>query len=320
MKNRVLVFLLVFVLLTAAMLVFKDRVAFFVLRKSLIQAFGPAQFSARSFSVGPASLDIGDFVLKIPPEKRPLKGLSINGERLHVRFSVWGLLSRSPLAVKKADIMMREAVLGAFSSRNIRISAVKNVTGKYLDVGLSVDSAVMRDAKVKRVKGVLRIFPSSIAIDGLSVEAVGGVLNFSGELSLASLPLTADLKVSAANVEMGKFMEALGMAKRVEASGLFNGDIRIALKGSVLTRLEGGLTSLTGGKFIILDTSLMDKSLAQGQAANIVIENLRNYHYDIGYITLSNEGQAARAGIKLEGKTGARNLDIVLHSGGNNER
>lgn len=318
MKNRALVVLFAFVLLAAALFIVKDRVALLVLRKTLVQAFGPAQFSAKGVSVGPASLEIRDFVLKVPSGKGALAGLAVSGERLSMRFSALGLLSRSPLAVHKADIVVREAGMSAFSGRNIRLSAIKDPSGKYLNVGLSVDSAVLRDAKIKRISGALRVFRASVEIDSLSVEAVGGVLKFSGSLDLASLPPVADLKVSADRVEMGKFMEALGMAKRVEASGFYSGDVRLVLKGHALTHLEGGLTSLTGGKFVILDTSLMDKSLAQGQAANIVIENLRNYHYDIGYITLSNEGQAARAGIQLEGKTGARHLDIVWHTPGVN--
>lgn len=314
MKNRALVVLLALVFLAAGFFVVKDRLALFVLRRSLAKAFGPAHFSAKSFSVGPSSLDIREFVLKAPPEKKPLEGLALNGERLVVRFSAWGLLSRSPLAVKKADILVREASLGAFSSRNIRISADQNASGKYLDVRIGVDSAIWRDAKVKRVNGSLRVFPTSVETDLVSVEAMGGVVKLSGFADLSREPLGADLQVTADHVEMGKFMEALGMAKRVEASGLFSGNVRIVLEGRELTRLEGALTSSTGGKFLILDTSLMDKSLAQGQAANIVIENLKNYHYDIGYIAFANERQAVKASIQLEGKAGSRHLDIILHA------
>jgi hypothetical protein len=77
--------------------------------------------------------------------------------------------------------------------------------------------------------------------------------------------------------------------------------------------LIGDLDSVTGGKMIVKDPSLVNSGSLKGQPANLVVENLMNYYYDIGNIRVRNEGQNIKIGIFLKGPSGQRNLEVFWH-------
>jgi len=51
-----------------------------------------------------------------------------------------------------------------------------------------------------------------------------------------------------------------------------------------------------------------------GNGLNIVVENLKDYHYDIGSAKISNEGQNIKIDLLLEGQAGKRQFEVVWHN------
>lgn len=125
--------------------------------------------------------------------------------------------------------------------------------------------------------------------------------------------------ISFQDIDLKKVMALLGSDKAVEATGRFSGEVVVCAKGLEIVDVRGQLTSSDGGSFIITDPSLARQALSAGQNENIVIENLKNYHYDIGKVELRNSGQDIKMDIVLEGKTGQRSLELVWHGKGTND-
>jgi hypothetical protein len=280
MRNKRAAFL-VLALLVVSFIFFKDSLAWWLLQKNLKKSFPGSVSSVRKLVVWPVFFEIKGFELKSAPFSSP--DFSIQDANADIKFSI---------------------------SRSF----------KGLACRLWVKSANYNDIKIKDIDGVFWISPSRISLQGIRARAFGGDIFITGRIDLMALGPNLELKASLRNIDIRELMQALGMEKRIDSSGLFSGDIRLAWQGGVLKVLDGKLNSVTSGKFIILDTSLVDKSMAVKSAANIVVENLKNYYYDIGYIDLSNVGQDIKMIIQLEGQGGSRHLEIVWHGGSYEER
>ncbi|MBI5873959.1 MAG: YdbH domain-containing protein [Candidatus Omnitrophica bacterium] len=280
MRNKRAAFL-VFALLAVSFIFFKDSLAWWLLQKNLKKSFPGSVSNVTKLVVWPVFFEIKGFELKSAP------------------FS-------------SLDFLIQDA------NADIKFSISRSFKG--LACRLWVKSANYNDIKIKEIDGVFSIVPSRVSLQGIRARAFGGDIFITGRIDLMAKAANLELKVRLDNIDIRELMQALGMEKRVDSSGLFSGDIRLAWQGGVLKALDGKLSSISSGKFIILDTSLVDKSMAAGDAANIVVENLKNYYYDIGYIDLSNEGKNIKITIQLEGRAGSRHLEIVWHGGSYEER
>lgn len=310
MKNRRLVlFLLISFILS--FFFFKDALLYGLLQRSAKNHF--SVFSAEKLIVWPNFFEVRGLELKTVPGA-PCH-FSLKGADAVIKVSPLLVSRRSLLFVSAGRMVLRDLQCGSFSLRRLDFNLIRDSSGTYSDSRLKIDALSFQDKQIKNLEGVFVLYPDFIILQHVDFQGVGGNITSVGRIDFKDGVTRLDVKIHLENIEIGELMRVLGMEKRVDAAGLFTGDILLVLKGGRLEALGGGLKSVTGGKFIMLDTSLMDKGMAPGPVANIVVENLKNYYYDIGYIDLQNEQQGIKMNVRLEGQAGNRQLEIVWHGG-----
>jgi hypothetical protein len=79
--------------------------------------------------------------------------------------------------------------------------------------------------------------------------------------------------------------------------------------------LSGELSSFgSGGILVIKDTNfLQNMARKTNRSLNLLVENFKDYHYNIGTIKLLLDNGDLVLDSVLEGETGKRDINIVLH-------
>ena len=98
-------------------------------------------------------------------------------------------------------------------------------------------------------------------------------------------------------------------------TGRLNGDLVFENRGTEISILNGKLSNLgSGGMLIIKDTKFLENMARNtGQSTDLLVENFKNYHYNIGSIKLFLENNNLALDTALDGETGKRDINIVLH-------
>jgi len=217
------------------------------------------------------------------------------------------------MSLQEAHIALKSMEVKDFSLQGLSLDVFGDRSGAGFEARLRLDELVYSRTRAKDLQGDFKVRLGSIVIDGVGAALFGGTVSGSGVLIIDEKASRLDLKVSLRDIHMEDLMKALELEKRVDASGVFEGPVNIGLKAGELDILEGELRNRGAGKFIITDVSLLAGNLSQKSAANIVVENLRNYRYDIGYIKIHNVGRDIKIGIFLKGPAGERNVEIMWH-------
>jgi hypothetical protein len=325
MKNRRWILFIV-ICLFSSLFFFKDALLYRIFEEGFKDH--SLVFSAKKCVVWPNFLEVKGLELKTMP--RASSPFFLKGADAVFKVAPVLACKRSLLAVREAHMTLTGLQAGSFSLDRFNFDLVPHANAAYADARFSIDTLSFQEKKITKGEGVLAVYPDHVLLQEVKFQGLDGNIVSSGRADFQDGAIRLDMKVRFENIEIGELMRVLGMEKRVDAAGLFTGDILLVSKGGWLESLGGELKSVRGGKFIILDTSLMDKSIASGPAqkgrtdpfqlgsgpaANIVIENLKNYYYDIGYINLQNEQQNIKINIRLEGRAGSRQLDVVWHGG-----
>jgi hypothetical protein len=104
-------------------------------------------------------------------------------------------------------------------------------------------------------------------------------------------------------------------SKEFSVSASFSGLVKLKTKGSGLEAIDGNFNALSpGGMLTIKDSGYLENmARSSGQSLDILVESLKNYHYNSGVAKLSLERNNFIFDIFLEGETGKRNLKVTLH-------
>lgn len=293
----------------------KDRLAtrwfFFQMRRVM----PGATFTVRKLTVGPGSVTIRDLSV-IQEERAGRPRLEVKGSGVVVRVSPLGFFFDPLLVVKEADVRAEFIQWGEWTARGFHLQAVKHPFWPYLRIRAELKNCSSDKEVVKDVNILMLMNKSGILLNDLQAEALGGHLQASGFVTTGRR-LSA-LEISSAvfhlkDIHLKDVMSLLGGGKGVETSGIFTGQAILVMQGLQLQTLRGELDSVSGGSFLIKDPSLLEQGQGSGEAQNIVIENLKNYYYDIGKIELRNLGQDIRMEVVLQGGAGRRDLELFWH-------
>jgi len=117
------------------------------------------------------------------------------------------------------------------------------------------------------------------------------------------------------NLDLAEFINAYHLGEKVNIQGLVAGHLVLKGRGKNLKILNGHFFSgRQGGNVIIKDTHFLKRFVTQSnQSADLLLESLKNYHYNTADIQLSLDQGTALLEINLNGETGKRNLQIRLH-------
>ena len=116
-------------------------------------------------------------------------------------------------------------------------------------------------------------------------------------------------------VDILELMKAARADKKFEMTGKLTGTLTISGRGPRVEALSGEFRALEpGGMLVIKDEALLREMAERSkQNIDIVMESLKNYHYNKGRLGLRMEGGSLVADVALEGAAGRRDLSVVVH-------
>lgn len=170
---------------------------------------------------------------------------------------------------------------------------------------------------VNGIRGNIKLQNEQLWLSGLSAKVLNG--NIEAELDL-KLDKEAQylINLKCINLDTEKFVQDFEFDKEFKMSGMFSGDIKLKGKGAAIEVLGGNfLAHPSGGTLAIMNTKFLENiALSMHQPVDLIVESFRNYQYNVGVMSLSFEHNNVMLKISLDGKTGKRNLNVVLHNFG----
>ena len=123
----------------------------------------------------------------------------------------------------------------------------------------------------------------------------------------------AELDINGADPDIT--VEALKMDEKISITGSVNGRVRLVVNRAGLTVLEGDLAaSPAGGTLSIKDKTWLERIASYAkQNLEVVVENLKNFRYNEGTLSLTSEGSDISMDMHLSGDAGRYDLKVVLH-------
>lgn len=314
MKNRLFVAgLFLFLLL---FLFTKDRVFLHALRGTSRRFLPQSELKVGSGHIGLGALALKDF--SVTKKRKDLfDALEIKGGDLTLRFSVLRILGDPLPALKEGHLSFEVLRYGVFSLDGFDLRCSRRPKKEELEAAFSFSSLRFREFEASDFQGRLSADAKTVVLEEVTGSALGGKVSASGSCDYQAKEKRLAGVINLDAIEFRSLLALFGAGRGLDVSGVFSGKLVIQARGNDIEELAGRLDSANGGRFFITDPSAFaDNRLKLSKEANIVIENLKNYHYDIGKIEIRNYGQDIKMDIFLEGETGKRQLEVFWHREG----
>ncbi|MFA5038568.1 MAG: YdbH domain-containing protein [Candidatus Omnitrophota bacterium] len=269
-----------------------------------------AGFSAQEIRVWPTSFTVRDFSLIHKDSS-----FNLSGPRASALFSFSPFFRQPLLYVKKADLLVDSVDSGPWQLRAFSLAAQRHSHWPFLQARMTLGSLRFQDKEFKNISASVWIGSHQLLIHEIRAQALGGDIRLKGSLQGDSFSAVIRFQ----GIDLKEVMDLVGGGKAVDATGVYSGEVILSWRDGNLLDLRGVLDSATGGRFIITDPALAREAISPGQNQNIVIENLKNYYYDIGKIELRNSGQDIKMDVVLQGGTGRRSLELTWHAKGQDD-
>lgn len=148
----------------------------------------------------------------------------------------------------------------------------------------------------------------------IPVKEVDIKYNLFSILKSSSLQYSANLKFE--QVDIDKLVQDFKFRKKFDMTGKLSGNIELAGQGTKIAALKGRfVTLLPGGTLTITDTQfLANMARDKNILADLLVENFKDYHYNNGLISFDLEDSNIVLKIDLDGPSGKRKFDVVLHN------
>jgi hypothetical protein len=208
-----------------------------------------------------------------------------------------------------------DALIATLKTQGATIEECR-VTGPISDAGadVSVKKIKYNDAVITGITGTARIAGPVLSLDLLSARLFKGDIKGKAEISSASGG-GFSIALNCASLDLGTFTRDFKLEEKAEVTGKLKGEIFIGGAKSDVTDIHGGFsTDAPGGVLIIKDTSFLEKMAKESkQPVNVLMENFKNYRYNIGVMKVSLDKGNLNLDIQLEGDTGKRVFNVTLH-------
>jgi hypothetical protein len=178
----------------------------------------------------------------------------------------------------------------------------------------SLKQARYNKFKTGEARARVELENQSLAFKDLSVAALDGFLT--GELFCKIDKTVAyQLDLNVGGLALAAVTRDFELAEKLQMSGDIRGDLHLRGEGLNFQLLRGDLSvPPPGGNLTIKDKVLLERIAGStNQPLEMIVENFRDYHYNIGIIQLGLEGGDLVLKADLDGPAGKRNLNIVLH-------
>jgi hypothetical protein len=167
---------------------------------------------------------------------------------------------------------------------------------------------------ISEIKSQVMLSGKELFLENVYAKAFDG--NIGGNLKFKiDQDFSYDAVLRITNLDIARFINDFDLKEKFEMTGRLIGDLAFKGKGSYIEILNGKLSSLeSGGMLIIKDTKFLENMARDtNQSLDLLVENFKDYHYNIGTIKLFLDNSNLILDIVLDGETGKRNINIVLH-------
>ncbi len=312
--RRVLLVFLCSAVVTAAVLsIFKDRLAGWAIRGNFERVFPGCAFEAPRVQVSLGSLKIDRFDVTKKP-RHPEAILAVGKGVFRLDLSPLGLLRDPFAALTRATLRANRAAWADFALDGLTFDMTRSPGSSFLNVRTGAAKAGIEKKAVEYLSAEGKLYRDRFLIDNINGAFCGGTFAANGELSFSKAWVTLRLHLVLKGLRMEELMKVLETEKKMDITGVYSGSIDFVLdSASGIKEISGELVSEGGGRMIVTDTAGLEAGLPAGPGANIVVENFKNYYYDIGKVVIGKTDGDIKLQIMLEGLAGSRHLDIVLH-------
>ena len=257
-------------------------------------------------------------LLKLDRKGSPFKAVNISDLNLN--------LNTQDLTVNAALSLKLNLAEQSLDYLDLKMSHFK-ISDMRLDDTFSKLSSEQGDFKIGQlkygklsvngIKGNIKLLGAELSLSGLGAKVLNGDVEGEGYLKIGQeAQYSISLKCTGLDTE--KFVQDFEFGKKFNMTGVISGDIRIKGKGAAIEVLAGNfLADPAGGTLVIVDTKFLE-NIAQSthQPVDLVVESFKDYHYNVGTMNLSLENNNVMLRISLDGRTGKRDLSVVLHGFG----
>ena len=189
-----------------------------------------------------------------------------------------------------------------------------NVIQKQGKGGFYIKAINYNKLKIGDMVGKAGLKGNILKIDSILVSFLDG--NVKGEFNISlDEEIDYSLRLNSQSLEIKKFVDDMKLNEKFDMTGRLEGTFYMSGNGQEIKEIKGDFqTDANGGILIINDKTFLENVAKQSnQSLDIIVESFRNYNYNNGIINLAIENNNLVMDMKLDGKTGKRNLSVVLH-------
>jgi hypothetical protein len=244
-----------------------------------------------------------------------LKDISIKLEeaydfKLNLQFSLEGKIEDNNIIINNIAANDGNLKLLNFDAKGITLKKYIQDLYRLNIKHIAIISKEFKDVDIPlKIKTNEVILPEAKNIFLGKDARMQGIFRFEGKKSY----LEAEFK----DISFSNIISIFSREDNANIDGTFDGNIIICWQDNKLVKLVSNFRSRSGGFINIKKEASLGflKTYLDGPSYKALIDNLKNYEYNIGEISINNEGDVLsfKLGFSSE-KMGKRNLIINLHN------
>ncbi len=287
--------------------IFKGEILKFSLKDAKIYINLPQ----KSIKVFPQYLNLGS------KSSFLIKSLELSGFDLDLKtkdFNANVVLSSQVNLVGKTidyfEVKMDTLGVQGFNVNGVTLKAGQGLSGGHF----AISKMKYNKLNISEIKSQAKLFGKELFLEGLSAKAFDGDIGGNLKINIDNdIGCVAALKFI--NFDIARFINDFDLKEKFEMTGRLSGDLVFESKGAEIKILNGKFSSLeSGGMLIIKDTKFLENMARNtNQSLDLLVENFKNYHYNTGTIKLFLENNNLALDTALDGETGKRDINIILH-------
>jgi len=181
---------------------------------------------------------------------------------------------------------------------------------------LSIPLLRIKDKAIQDILLLAELKDDIIIIKQSEIGLLGSLADVQGVIDFSNLDKVY-LKLMLSDISLNNIVSLLDKENSVTFKGPFGGDLDICFKDNMLYTAQGALRNTEGGIIRIeKETSLGFLQTYFDEASyNSLIDNLKNYAYNEGELTLTQDADAVIVNLKFDSENlGKRNITISFHN------
>jgi len=241
------------------------------------------------------------------------KDFDISFKELSISFNPWLVIVGSAPQLFLNDVTLINLMIDA-KPLDFKLEHGEMHVNRHKKGALSISKIQSGNWILSDIKSVVIMSNKDFIFEPLAGHIYSGLFEGNIKLKLDDV-LGYEGQIKLNNLSLADFINAFKLDDKTKVQGLMNGHLTINGRGGKLRTLNGDFSSDQQGGFVVIkDTRFLDHFAGQSnQSSVLLMESLKNYHYNTGNLRLSLDQGVALLEINLNGETGKRNFEIRLH-------